>query len=144
MEPEAVAILKTAQPTDTARRRVDGSFADFHRLDILNRLRNKDTHSRLVALIAGLGDPDVTYITEGGNPVRGKSNVEKGQALGDGAEFIPPATGLARIVDVQAKGTALVGIRIGQNEGWVVLPGATQNILETVRALIARLAPYTR
>ncbi len=142
---EAVAIVKAAQPTDLAYRGVHPSFQDFHVMDILSRLRNKDTHGGLVVLATALGDPEVTYVTADGVHHSSEGNVGRGQALENGARIHVP-TSLDSVVDVQLQGTARIAIRVGQGyqgvQGTAEVPSSFRIMLDSVRRLIVALSPY--
>ena len=145
MRDEAVTIIKRAQPTDLAFRGVDALLPDFHVMDVLSRLRNKDTHGGLVVLASALGDPDVTYVTSDGNLHSSVGSVGPGQALENGARIYLPAA-LHSVVNVQVQGTPRIAIRFGAShqgiQGTVEIPVSFQTMLATVRRLIVDLSPY--
>jgi hypothetical protein len=138
MPDEAVAIIKANQPEDL------GPDADnTHALAMLNRLRNRDAHTKLLFVASSLRYPIVRCRTGGPNPkVFTDSKFREDEGLVDGAELtnIPPDA-----VDVEIEGTPVVLLRVGKMpHGFLIDDVFREVLLVGTRKLIDKLRPFDR
>ena len=103
MDPAAVAVLKRNQPPDLGR-----DVNNPHPLSILNRLRNRDTHQRLVATATSLRGFMGTGEMPDGSIYRSRP-LDFNEGPEDGAILGLPS----EVVNVKIDGTPLVLLSIG-------------------------------
>lgn len=131
MHPEAVAILKTLQPPDEHSHK---------RLAVLNRLSNRDRHSRFVIISQGLTDAIGTYRLGDTVVRRLESGYGQGRWTMDSAEILVPDGA----VDVHITGTPLVTLHVDANHVYPI-PDEFRGVLDFVRwGVCEQLAPYVR
>lgn len=135
MRPEAIAILQEMQPLDERMRP-----PNFHTLDLLNRLSNKDRHRQLGTVAYGVRDIDFSCeLADGSLWQADGDNLNALTALQDGANIrVPPGT-----VNVHLRGTATVVIRGGEDGRHVLIPDRLRDMLHYARDAIVRLAPFS-
>jgi len=138
MQPEAVAIIKNAQPIEP-RPNPD----QLHPLTVLNRLSNKDRHSGFSLISWGLvPEPDCEVTFEDGSTRITEGTLGPYIGIQDGAEIggIPPG-----VVKVDLKGTPLVVLQVEKSWGNIRVPTNLQKIAEAIRVLILEpCEPYLR
>jgi len=151
MDPKAVAIIQSLQPTDTHRQETE-----FHLLEVLNRLSNKDKHQRLLSHELGLVRPSTSFEYADGFvydippldlPTPG--NKAGRTALQNKATLeLPPASmtggrGPNLIVDVEIKGAVTQAIEMTEDGRYVIVPDHLRSLLEMVRnRIVVPLTPY--
>lgn len=138
MPDEAVTILKANQPPD-----LGPNVENTHALTMLNRLRNADAHTKLVAVASSLRHPILRCEAPNG-ALSDLSDPSFGgdEGLVDGAEIsgIPEGT-----VNVDIQGLPAVAIRVGQLKGgYAVSEAFRESLLNGARMLIEQLRPYDR
>ena len=150
MKPEAIAIIKRLQPiSDPAHEH------EFHVLDLLNRVSNKDRHRALHVHHTGLAGPITTTLLLNfgvGGPIdytvteelSAPDGLPGTAALKNGAVIDPPATiDPKAIVDMKVHGIITQAIAMGQNRGQVVIPDSLRLVLDWIRVkAVAPLSPY--
>lgn len=134
----AVAVLKANQPPDL------GPNADnTHGLAMLNRLRNRDAHTKLLFVASSLRYTIVRCTTGGPEPkMFTDSNFREDEGLIDGAELsnIPHEA-----VDVEIEGAPVVLLRVGQIRGGYRIGEVFREVLfDGTLKLIDALRPYDR
>lgn len=146
MHPDAVAIIKGLQPIENKEYALY-----FHRLDLLNRLSNKDRHRTLHVHLSGLtGQLDTTIVLSDGDvwTATGAADVPPDKpgtaAIKNGATItIPSEIPAELVVDVQIKGTVTQAINMGNDGRTVVIPDSLWQILDFIRKkAVAPLSPY--
>jgi hypothetical protein len=136
MDERAVEILKVAQPYDRGRETLN-----THSLAMLNKLRNKDAHSKLVVVGASLRHPQGGCVTQDGveysvNPL------DEWEGPADGATLHLPEDA----TEVHLTGTAVVVLRVAElDEGGFLLPDVFRALgFDTTRNLVEALRPFDR
>jgi hypothetical protein len=135
----ALAILQANQPPD------DAGDDDAHPLAIINRIGNKDRHTKLPVLSHMLANVNIVGLSPGG-PIAGVGasrpemlGLDANDAVQDGAELLglPPGT-----VNVQIDATPVVLLSVGEMEGGYLIPEQLAWSAGLIRELIDLLRPY--
>jgi hypothetical protein len=137
MRPEAVTILKAAQPIEP---RPDPRAK--HILSILNVLSNKDRHSKFNILVRGLAGEGITaeLTTKDGSVFEGDpQGIGSRTGFQDGATLkVPPG-----VVKVDLQGTPLVLVRVAEDWGNIRIPHDLLPMFPWIRdRLFTPLMPY--
>ena len=138
MDEGAVAIIKANQPRDLAR-----NEPSTDALAVINRLRNKDAHTKLPVVGVGLRNPTGTLRLPDGT-IQGFKARNFGDMIGlhDGAplEDLPDGA-----MDVQLTGTPVVVVNIGLPDGGVLVPDSFRDVaFNGTKRMIELLRPYDR
>jgi hypothetical protein len=135
MNPDAVAILKLAQPPDLGR----NEGKNTHSLAMLNRLSNKDRHTKLPIHAGRLAGTQVSYRSPDGAWYRG--TLAANEALEDDTKLDIPHNA----TDVHVTGTPVVVIQMPSNREGFKIPEAFRDIsLQDMRRLADLLRPFDR
>jgi hypothetical protein len=135
MHPGAVAILKSAQPPDLGGNQREST----HSLAMLNRLSNKDRHTKLPIHVGRLAGPQINCRTPDGAWYRGA--LAANEALEDDAKLDIPHNA----TDVYIMGTPVVVIQMSSNHEGFKIPEAFRDIsLRDMRRLADLLRPFDR
>jgi hypothetical protein len=145
MRPEAVAIIKDLQPTN-----LDEYPGQFHLLDVLNRLSNKDRHRQLLVHLTGLRAPGIRFVLASGHEmfsppleIPGVDGRPGYSALQNQATIQIPDVAPDSVVDVKLRGTVTEGIKMEDDGRNVEIPEVLRNILDFLRSKAAvPLSPY--
>lgn len=137
VRPEAIAILKSLQPKETA-----GQINSFL---LVNRVSNHDRHQKLPVLFTGLRGMRIIWTDGEGTKQIGP--VDTGDPAADtivyedGTElFVPPYA-----MDVKVAGSPVVAVQIGDPAIHIEIPRVFDQALDVFRRLaILPLAPYVR
>ena len=133
MAPEAVAIIKDLQPPDAAV-----GPGNLHALQVLNRLRNRDTHSKLTLVASTLIKPEGGYRAPDGtwHSVIDDPNVsprdDEDLGVPDGA------------TDVQIKGTTEVAIGYRSDPEISFNPDVLRALWGNVAQIREQLQPFDK
>jgi len=137
MKDEAVAIIIQAQPVN-----LEASYPNFHVLDVLNRLSNRDKHERLTVVSHGLCDVACEWRTPSGELIEAPSsdsNLKADEGLKDGAKIHVPENAVA----VELHGATTLGVPMGPRGEHVEIPLTFRELMRVVRENLALpLAPY--
>ncbi len=135
MDPGAVAILKQAQPPDLGRDQREST----HSLAMLNRLSNKDRHTKLPVHAGRLAGPEIGCRTPDGGLYHGRLTAN--EALEDDAKLDLPHDA----TDVHVTGTPVVVIQMTSNHEGFKIPDAFREIsLRDMRRVADLLRPFDR
>lgn len=135
MKPEAVEILKGAQPTDRSERE-----RHVHVIQTLNKLSNKDRHRTLHVIGSGIRNAIADYGMPDGRriPMRSESDDRSGPMDGTELMDLPPDA-----VDVQLSGAVQVVIDVGTENRHIPIPESFREMLTVMRNhLVVPLTPY--
>jgi hypothetical protein len=135
---DAVAVLKTLQPPDGGGHEMQSSI-----LDIVNRLSNRDRHEKLPVVASGLKGPVRTRFWEAdGTPREAIADPSPAAFLKDKAVI---TNWPKDAVDVQIRGTPVVGIYLGREGRYITIPEKLDLAARYVdEIVIPRLLPYVR
>jgi hypothetical protein len=135
MDPGAVAILKQAQPRDLGRDEGENTQS----LSMLNRLSNKDRHTKLPIHIGRLAGTELCYRTPDGAWYGG--GLAANEALEDDTKLDIPHDA----TDVYVMGTPVVVIRTSPDREGFKIPEAFRAIsLPDMRRVADLLRPFDR
>lgn len=135
MDAAAVALLKQAQPPDKGR----DEGESLHSLTVLNRLSNKDRHTKLPVHAGKLIGAEITYRAPDGTWMRGA--LGEMEALEDGARLPIPHNA----TDVKPYGTVSVGLDYGPDDMSLMIPEGFREItLKDARTIMDAFRPYDR
>lgn len=136
MPDQAVAILKRNQPPDLGPN-VENTTDT---LTMLNRLRNRDAHTKLMVVSSHLLDPTVRFETPDGEIREYGGLTSEREGLSDGAEIegIPEDA-----MNVEISGSPKITIRVGKVKGGILVREVFRNLLLAgTRTMIDLLRPY--
>jgi hypothetical protein len=134
MAPRAVEIIKRQQPDYSAH----NSDKEVHFLHGVNLLSNYDKHFELPAILAGVGEPTISWIGDGM-----RQSFTDSRDWGIVKEGTPVSAIPLDATDVQIDAKVHIVIRVTQPKGEVSIPGYFDRVLEMVRDRIAvPLSPY--
>jgi hypothetical protein len=135
MAPDAVALLKQAQPPD----RGGDEGENLHSLTVLNRLSNKDRHTKLPVHAGKLLGAQITYRAPDGTWMRGA--LGDMESLEDDARLPIPHNA----TNVEASGTVSVGLDYGPEDMSLMIPEGFREItLKDARTIMDAFRPYDR
>ena len=137
MPAEVVAILKCNQPPD-----LGPNVETTNTLAMLNRLRNRDAHTKLIVVSSHLLDPTVRFETPDGEIRECSDLISEREGLSDGAEIegIPKDA-----MNVEISGSPKITIRVGKMKGGLLVREVFRNLLLAgTRTMIDVLRPYDR
>jgi len=138
VRPEALAILKSLQPPEYGRKRVQ-----INTFRALNLISNKDRHQRLPLVFSSLRGIRLISKDAQGNRYIGPTDtgepVEDMKVAKDGAELIYPP----HPEEVHVTGAPVIAIEISPEEGGVEIPYIFELALRAYRErAVGPLAPY--
>jgi hypothetical protein len=136
---EAITVLKTLQPPDEAWKETQGEHLRF-----LNRLSNRDRHEKLPVIAHGIAEPQFAIRMPDGTTLRPDLHPDTPGAFENHAHLsdVPE-----QAVDVQMRGTPVVGIRMGdpKERRYAEIPRSLRLAAETIEnRVIPSLAPFVR
>jgi hypothetical protein len=133
---DAITVLKRLQPPDDPREADEPSF-----LPLINRLSNRDRHTKLPVVAAGLNSIQATFTEADGTVRTMMGDVLPDYVLNNEAEFLDIPDDA---VDVKIRGVPVVGIKMG-TERRVEIPDRLGMLIDYIEgSVFPPLMPFVR
>jgi hypothetical protein len=108
---------------------------------LINRLSNRDRHTKLAVIVAGMSSMRVDFFYADGTPGSGPLNPDPNHILQNDAEILDIPEDA---VDVKVHGTPAIGVQVG-NDRFVKLPDRLTDVANWIETdVFPPLLPFIR